>query len=316
MQTIEPIQFEAQGPGIEVKSDDYTKKIQFSYDQEWDDTHDSLLSQSIPDDLEEISPETIGERMTEVFEDVFDPIENIAPEILDTPRRNYMFSPEMNRPRMTLWSKEDAIIVPNPSKSGNLFIITSNKDVGRDVRERLINNIMEKAQHLNIYGVEDIKIAKGSDYAKQIITTSDNVSDLTEEDPDEFEESVKNDLLAVTESILCSCLVDFGEHATNPEYDILLPLTSDDIINIEVKDYSGRDDRPTENEIISTPLNQARLLNINHVFSIAKGIDDELRQNFERSVELRDDIEIVSEKDVTEKVRQYIQTEILSNLVW
>lgn len=316
MQNIEPIQFEAIGPGLDIKDEEYNKKVQMGYQDEWDETHDALLSQSIPDDLEEISPDRLSERMGEIMEDMFSPMDNVAPGLVEEPRRHVMFTSSFDRPRMTFWSKEDTVLVPNPSISGNVFIITNNKDVGRDVRDRFIDNIREKVEHLDLHGVEDIEISKGNDYAKQVITESSTVSAVSEGEPDEFEESVRDDLLPITESILCSCEINFGEHSPNPEYDILLPLAPNAIINVEVKDYSGRDERPAEDDIIDDPLNQARLLDINHIFSIAKEIDDELRQNFERSVELRDDIEIVHEDDVHEKVRQYIQDETLEDLVW
>jgi hypothetical protein len=174
----------------------------------------------------------------------------------------------------------------------------------------------KKEQHLDLYGVENIKILQGNDYARRVIVESDSITGATERDPDKLEKSVRDRLQSVTESILCSCEIDFGEHSANPEYDILIPLNPENILNIEVKDYSGREAEPDEDDIINDPLNQAQLLDINHVFSIAKGIDTDLRQNFERSVELRDDIEIVHEEDIATKVRNYIQNEVLQNLVW
>jgi hypothetical protein len=316
MQNIEPIQFEAKGPGLEIKNEDYDKKIQYGYGPgEWDETHDSLLSQSLPDNLNEVSPETVQERMDDIFDDMFEPIKSIAPGVVEPPDRRYVFLQNINRPKMTLWHNDETVIVPIPSNSGKILIITSNKDAGRSVRKRLISNIKEKQGHLSIYGLDDVEISKGSDYASKVISESPNVTGLTEDEPNELEEQVRDRLLPVTQSVLCSCSVEFGDHSADPEYDILIPLGPDNILNVEVKDYSGRDTRPDEDEIISDPLNQSRLLDIDHVFSIAKGIDSDLRQDFERNAELRDEIDIVRAEDITARVRNYIADELLQPMV-
>jgi len=316
MQAVDFLQFEAIGKGIEVKNDNYTKKVQFRHDEAWNDTHDSLLSQSIPDDLDEVSPQKIEKEIDNIIEDMFSQVDDLAPDLIENPRTNYYFRPRPNRPKLTFWSKDDCVIIPNPTRNGNVFIVTSNKDVGRDVRDRLTDNLLDIGQHLEIYGVEDLKITDGAEYAKQVITEIDDVTGVEEEEPDELEKSVRNDLSSITESVLCSSRINFGDHSANPEYDILLPFGPNNILNIEVKDYSGRDEQPTEDEIINDPLNQARLLNINHVFSIARGVDDEKRKRFEHSVELRDDIDIVRRENITEKVRQYIEGNLLQRLMW
>lgn len=316
MQSIEPLQFEAHGPGIDVKNDEYDQKIRYGPNQEWDDTHDSLLSQSVPDNLDEISPDTLGNKLQEIIDEVFEPVDNIAPELSKRRESQYHFIPEMGRPRMTFWANDDTVIVPNPSIDGNIFLVSSNKDRGRAVRDNFIDNLKEKESHLDLYGVDEIKIKAGTEYAKNLIINTDQVSEAEEQEADDMEDSIRNNLLSVTESILCSCRMQFGDNKENAEYDILIPLGPNNILNVEIKDYSGIEDSPEEDDIINDPLNQARLLNINHVFSIAKGIDDDLRQEFERSVQLRDDIEIVSESNITEKVRDYIQEEMVSELVW
>lgn len=316
MQAVDFLEFSAVGQGIEVKDDDYTKKVQFRYGEGWNDTHDSLLSQSIPEDLDEVSPKKIEKQIDDIIEDMFSQVEDLAPDLIENPRDNFYFRPRTNRPRLTFWSKDDCVIIPNPTRNGNVFIVTSNKDIGRDVRDRLVDNLLDIGQHLEVYGVEDLEITDGAEYAHQVITEIDGVTGVCEEEPNDLEKAVKEDLTSITETVLCSSRINFGEHSANPEYDILLPFGPDNILNIEVKDYQGRDKEPTEDEIINDPLNQARLLNINHVFSIAKGIDDEKRNNFENSVELRDDIDIIKKENVTEKVRQYIEDNLLYNLMW
>jgi hypothetical protein len=317
METVEPVKFSVEGRGFDI-DENYTPRLT-GFHSDWDDTHDFLFNNIIGDYFEEFSMRTMSERYMEVLREEVEPIQDISPTLVDivSPTDDYI-SP--SRPSSVLYLGEESVIVPNQSAEGIFYMISNNKNRCRSTRDDIIDDFESAVDNYVGLGLKDVNVHYGDEFSKNVLLEKENVSSVDIGECNDFEQSVYEELEPVSEAFIHNTTVNFGGYDANPECDIILPLSPTTILHIEVKDYSGNDNEPSEDDIIDRPLKRAELLDANLTVTIVKGVDPEKLGNFKSSAELRDSIEIIEKPDTVDIVTDYLEETIprnsISHLGW
>lgn len=308
MKSIEPIRFEVEGRGLDP-DENYERRIPDM--SSWDETHDFLLHQVLSEFCDELSRQVLEDKYREVIREEMEPIQEISPAIAPPlpPQMASMSLPFF--PATAHYISDETCITPIPDRQGVFFILSNNKNKCRNLKKKLIGEFENAHDLYHGLGIEQIRVHAGRDYSTDVISSKEPVSGITQGEPDDFEEEIFDEVKSISESFINNATVGFGEYAPEPEYDLLLSLTPNNILNIEVKDYSGVDDQPDSDDIIDTPLKNAELLDVELTLLVVRGIDDDRLDEFMRSAELRDRLEFCSKSDIAGRVEEYVEEIIL-----
>lgn len=304
METIEPIHFEVEGRGFDI-DENYIPKLT-GFQSQWDETHDFLFNKIVGEYFDEFSRRTISERYQDVISEEIEPIENISPTLVD------IVSPtgqtrRQGRPSSVMYIGEDSVIVPNQAMEGLFYIMSNNKNRCRNHRDKIVEDLENIVGDYMGLGIRDVDVNHSEGFSKNLFLEKDNVTDVSMGECGSFEQEVYDELKPVSQAFIHNVTIDFGGYDANPECDIVMPLFPTTVLHIEVKDYSGNSDDPSEDDIIDTPLKRAELLDADLTITIVKGIGDEKLANFKSSAELRDSIEIFEKSGVVDRVKKYLE---------
>jgi hypothetical protein len=306
VETIEPVKFRATSSGFDIK-DSYRARLH-GFGGGWNKTHDFLLHEAMSEYFDELSPVTLSEKYMDVIqEEEIDKISDVSPHVVD------YISPEPTEtlggppPTSTLYVASDSIVIPNQTQEGIFYILSNNKNRARKKRDDIIADFIEMEDDYEHLGMEDIELKYGSEFTVDSLSNVDNVSEVNIGEPDEFEQQVYEELEPLSEAFVNNVTIDFGDYNANPECDVIISLSPANRIYVEVKDYSGVDNAPNENDIIDTPLKKSGLLNVDLTLSVVKGVSDSKMTNFKSSAELRENIMILQKDDVLEYICDHIE---------
>lgn len=304
MNTIEPVKFDIEGEGIKT-DDNYQPRLAGA---SWSDTNDFIFHQAAIDLCEEISPYTLQEKYSEIVESEIEPIKNVLP----IPEHHLHIgdvSPEGRRNRV-FYVRGETVIVPSLRTEGELRLVSNNKDAARDLRGKLTSALEDNAEQFRGAGIEEIDIRMGEDYTLHNIQHPNAELEVSTGEPDDFEQQVMDELKPLSESFVSNINVDFVNYSPSPEFDILYALSPSQLLQVEVKDYSGTDEQPGIEDAIHRPLRRASLLGVSSTVTVLRGVDDHTMDELEMESDLRNRLTIVEKPEVKEVIQPFLERSI------
>lgn len=296
MNTVEPILFRWEGDGIETDGNYQRRCLEW----EWDMSSDFLLHKAAIELCEEISPYTLQEEYAEIVDSVTEPIRNVLP-LSDQQLVIGEVSSRQGRDKI-YYVRGESVIIPAQRSEGVARIVSNNKNAARDLRGKLKNKLVEIAEQFHGAGIENLEVFIGGDFTLENITHPNAEISIDKGEPDEFESQVLDELTPLSEAFVSNVKVNFIDYSPEPEYDILLASGPYGLLQIEVKDYSGTDNEPGEEEAIHRPLRKASLLDISQTISVIKGVDSMIMDQLRKNSELRNQIQITEKHELKESV--------------
>lgn len=306
MNTIEPLRFHVEGKGIET-DENYQPRLS---DRVWSETYDFLFHKAAVELCDEISPYTLQEKYSEIVESEIEPIKDVLP----LPDQQIRFGDVSSGGpgHRVFYVRGETVIVPARREEGVVRLVSNNKNAARDLRGKLKSKLESWAEKFHGAGIENIEIRTAADFTLQNIQHPNAEVEVETSDPDDFEQEVLDELTPLSESFVSNVEVNFTDYSPKPEFDILYASSPHSIIQIEVKDYSGTDDEPGENEAIHRPLRRASLLDIGRTFTVLRGVSDEKTKELKKNSELRNQISIVEKREVSESIQPILEKSISS----
>lgn len=309
MNTIEPIRFSWEGNGIDT-DENFQPRLS---PRQWQETSDFIFHQAVTELCEEISPYTLQEKYSEMVESEIEPIKDVLP----LPESHIRVGNIASRDRRSrfYYVSGETVVLPDPNEEGVARLVSNNKNSARDIRDKLKSKLQEKAEQFHGAGVEDTSIEIGEEYTIENITHPIATLDIDTTSPGDFEQQVIDKLKPMSESFVSNVEVDFEGYSYNLEYDILISTNSGQLVNIEVKDYSGTDNEPGAEEVIHRPLRRSGLLDVIGTFAVIRGVEDETMKDLKAKSELRQRIDIVTKDEIKESIKPVLQRAISSGRV-
>ena len=296
MNTVEPVLFSWDGDGINT-DDNYQSRLS---NTAWSETSDFIFHQAAADLCDEISPYTLQEKYSEIVEVEIEPIKDILP----LPDRHISMGSVSSRTNNVFYVRGETVIVPSRDIDGGFRLVSNNKNAARDLRSKIKNKLVEKGEQFHGAGVSEMNVYTSEEYTIENIGHPVANIDVSVEEPESFEEQILDELKPLSEAFVSNVTVNFETYSQCPEYDIIYALSPRDLIQIEVKDYSGTDDNPGENEAIHRPLRKASLLNINSTITVLRGVESNIMDELKKNSDLRKRIKI-AEKDEIKDIIQH-----------
>lgn len=304
MNTIEPLRFELDGSGIET-DENYQPRLS---ERTWSKTSDFIFHRAAIELCDEISPYTLQEKYSEIVESEIEPIKDVLP----LPEQHIRIGDVSSRGpgNRIFYVRGETVIVPSRRDEGVLRLVSNNKNAARDLRGKLESELRKKAEQFHGAGIRDIDISKTEEFTLQNIRHPNAEVEVETSEPDDFEEEVLDELTPLSESFVSNVEVNFKNYSLKPEFDILYASAPHKIIQIEVKDYSGTDNEPGEEDAIHRPLRRASLLNIRKTFIVLRGVDDDRMEELRENSELRNQISIVEKHEINESMQPILEHSI------
>jgi len=248
----------------------------------------------------------MSKQYKEVIREEVEPIQDISPTLVDivSPTGQMI---QQDRPSSVIYLGEEIVILPNQKEEGIFYMISNNKHHCREKRDEIVEDFKNAVDNYVGLGLKDVNVYFGEDFSKNVLLNKEHVSEVETDECGDFEQEVYDTLKPISESIIHNTTVNFGDYDANPECDIILPLSRTTTLHIEVKDYSGNSDNPSEDDIIDRPLKRAELLDADLTVTIVNGVDKEKLNNFRDSAELRDKIDIIEKPSATDIVKTYLE---------
>lgn len=301
MNTIEPLRFELEGKGIET-DDNYQPRLS---ERTWSESSDFIFHKAAMELCDEISPYTLQEKYSEIVESEIEPIKDVLP----LPEQHIQFDEVASGSQgyRVFYVRGETVIVPSRREEGVLRLVSNNKNAARNLRGKLENELEKWAEQFHGAGIEDVNISTASDFTLQNIRHPNAEVEVERGEPDDFEEEVLDELTPLSESFVSNVEVNFKNYSPKPEFDILYASSPHIIIQIEVKDYSGTDDEPGEEDAIHRPLRRASLLDIGRTFTVLRGVDDERMEELKENSELRNQINIVEKHEIHDTIEPILE---------
>lgn len=302
MNTVEPIRFNISGRGIDVDGN-YDPRL--SEIPTWSETSDFLLHQAATKFADEISRYTIREQFEELVEDEMKPVRNVLPQ-------NPIGPGDISGRGMSTiyYTVGDSVFLPAFHDDGVVFVVSKNKGEARTHRDQLEEELIEMAGNYHGAGIEEISTFTGPEYVKNNISHPDAALSIAQDSPDEFEEEVADKIEPLTTAHFRAVKVNFDGYSAEPEFDILVSVSPRSLIQIEVKDYSGSDNNPGEEDIVHKPLQKAQLLNIEKTYSVVKGATDEEMKQLKKEAQIRGRLEVCEKSEIAEQLMPAIQSHL------
>jgi hypothetical protein len=304
MNTVEPLRFEVEGKGIET-DDNYQPRHSERF---WPETHDFIFHKAAVELCDEISPYTLQEKYSEIMESEIEPLKDVLP----LPEQQIRFGDiSSGGPgHRIFYVRGETVIVPSRRHEGVIRLVSNNKNAARDLRGKLKSELENWADKFHGAGIEEIDITTATEFTLKNIRHPNAEIEVEAGEPDTFEKEVLDELTPLSESFVSNVEVNFTEYSPSPEFDILYTSSPHEIIQIEVKDYSGTDDEPGENDAIHQPLRRASLLDIGKTFTVLRGVEKERMDELKKNSDLRNQISIVEKHEITEAIQPILENSI------
>lgn len=299
MEAVEPLGFEVRGGKLDLSN--YQRRIRSN---DWDATADFLLHEAVKDRCREIGSRTIQEEFSDFLQSKMEPLEQVSPVLSES------FSPSIFPASMgqtAIYISGETVVVPNPDSQGVVYVVSNNKNEARSVRDEIESNLVSASKPYDALGLEEVAVATGSKFTLNLLSMMSEVTDLEQDEPDSFEQEIADELSPISEVFANNVKVSFGDHSPNPEFDLLFGMSTEDILAVEVKDYSGTENDPSEKEIITTPSSNSGLVNADLTISVVKGAEPEELTSYKEQAELRGGVQICEKEQCAEVVKDYIE---------
>ena len=302
MNTVEPLMFNWNGSGIQT-DDNYNQRLP---DRSWHETSDFLFHHAAIELCDEISPYTLQERYSEIVESEIEPIKDVLP----VPERHIQIGGVSSRGNRVYYVRGETVIVPSRRRDGIVRLVSNNKNAARDLRGKLVRNLKQKAEQFYGAGIGNIEIYTSDNFTIESIEHPNASLEIERGESNDFEEQVLGELSPLSESFVSNVKVNFDDYPHNPEFDIIYASSPRRLIQVEVKDYSGTDNEPGEEDVIHKPLRKASLLNISMTVTVINGVDKEVLSELIRNSELRNQIKIVRKSEVKNSIQPLLEQSI------
>ena len=303
MNTVEPLLFTWDGKGIET-DDNYQPRLS---GRAWEETSDFIFHQAAVDLCNEISPYTLQEKYSEIVESEIEPIKDVLP----VPEQSItMGDVSSGRGNRVYYVRGETVIAPSRRTEGVVRLVSNNKNAARDLRGKLSTKLEEKAEQFHGAGINGMNIYTSEEFTIENIEHPVAELEIEVEEPDDFEEQILDELKPLSESFVSNITVDFQGYSQCPEFDIIYSSSPHNLIQVEVKDYSGTDDEPGENDVLHRPLRKASLLDISRTFTVVRGVDDGRMEELKKNSELRNSIKILEKNQIKEGIRPLLERSI------
>lgn len=305
MNTVEPLLFTWEGKGIGT-DDNYQRR---THERNWDETADYLLHKSATELCDEVSTYTLQEKYSDIVESETQQILDVLPD--ETPGLQIGGTP--NRGRRTgnaYYVRGETVVVPSRLYPGLVRIVSNNKNAARDLLGKLTSEIGDLAEQFHGAGVNELHTYEGEEYTKRLLDHPSATLNISIEQPEGFEESVLESLKPQSQGFASNIRVDFEGYSQNHEFDILYAISPRELIQIEVKDYSGTDDEPGEKDVIHRPYRKASLLNITHTIVVVKGVPEDTLTELQENAELRNNFDIINKSELEEVTQPILEASI------
>lgn len=306
MNTIEPLKFEFEGKGIET-DDNYQPRLS---GMAWSETSDFIFHKAATELCDEISPYTLQEKYSEIVESEIEPIKDVLP----LPEQHLQIGGVSSRGpgNRVFYLRGETVIVPSQREEGVARLVSNNKNAARDFLGKLENKLSDWAERFHGAGIEGINIRMKANFTLNNIRHPNADVEVETSEPNDFEEEVLDELTPLSQSFVSNVEIDFKNYSPRPEFDILYAASPHRIIQIEVKDYSGTDDAPGEDDAIHRPLRRASLLDIGRTFTVLRGVDEDRMAELKKNSELRNQISIVEKHEINEAIQPLLEQSIRS----
>lgn len=302
MNTVEPIWAEWAGKGIETD-----ENYQERFTDRWDETTDFLFHNAAIELCDEISPYTLQEKYSEIVESEIEPLKDVLPVPEQQIRMGNVSSGRTSR---VYYVRGETVIVPSRRFSGTVRLVSNNKNAARDLRDKFKAKLREKAESFHGAGIEEINISDPEDFTLRKVKQHNAEMDTEVGEPEDFEEQILDELKPLSESFVSNVSVDFKNYSPCPEFDIMFAPSPRLLIQIEVKDYSGVDDEPGEDDAIHRPLRRASLLDVAKTYTVIRGVEEDTMEELKKNSELRNQIEIVEKRDIVDAIQPIVENSI------
>ncbi len=306
MNTIEPLKFEIEGEGIKTDENHRNRLSNYS----WSETADLIFHKSASELYNEVSPYTLQEKYSEIVESEIEPIKDVLP----LSERQIQVSDVRSRgSTRVFYVRGETVIVPSRHEEGVVRIVSNNKNSARDLLGKIKSKLNGWAERFYGAGIENLDLWTGEDFTLNNIRHPNAKVGVKSEEPNDFEQQVLEELLPLSKSFITNVTVNFKNYSPNPEFDILYAASSGNLIQVEVKDYSGTDDEPGEDDAIHRPLRRASLLDIESTFTVLRGVNNNKMKELQKSSELRNQISIVEKDELNEAIQPILEQSIASD---
>jgi hypothetical protein len=155
-----------------------------------------------------------------------------------------------------------ALIIDN--EDGTYHTIARDKAAADEVSAWTISEIERVGRVTTDFGLTLDNVITGKDFGLRVLRQVENQGIIQREAKNEFEKQVSADLTQVTNSVLSNQEIMFAKPDESFEYDVLLPIANQFIVDIEVKDHEIVREETHLNfdnmkqRIISVPLDKAK----------------------------------------------------------
>lgn len=307
MQAIEPVQFNVEGSGLDPT--DYEQRFANPV-SDWDETHDYILHQSLEKHFEEISHKTLTDDFRNYVSEKTEAIEGYIPGLSDQFRGGYFPGP---RGSLAVYHMDEIIAVPNFAIEGVFYLISSNKNKLRNIRDKILEDLEKTPETFGALGVDSINIYSEDDFTTHSLANTESVESIEVGEMNDFEETIYKKLNPISEAFVNNVKVSF-EYPQEPEYDLVFSLGPGHTITIEVEDHSGADSEPNQSDLIDDPAAESEYINASQSFTICKGVSSDLLGQFKPKAELTN-VDVLEEDQANNIVRTYIQEDMIPEVV-
>lgn len=302
MEAIEPLRFDVSGGDLDLPN--FEPRMGRGRRNRWDSTYDFLLHQAVEERCQEVSSRSIRREFEDFLESKMEPLERISPLLSDG------FSPSMfptSSALPVIYAADETVVVPNSRHQGLLYVMSNNKNKARNMVDEIESSLTAAPEPYGPLGLEDVSVYRGDNFTLNSLSSINEVTDIEQTEVDPFEEEIHDELRPVSEAFINNIRVSFGDHSPNPEFDILLAISPDSVLSVEVKDYSGTEDQPSEKGIITTPASNAQLVNASLTLSVVKGVDKDVLADYKQQAELRGAVQICEKEQCLSVVKNHME---------
>jgi hypothetical protein len=170
-----------------------------------------------------------------------------------------------------------AIIISQPE--GRIVVIGKDMEIAKSVLSKIHEEFEKISGYSKDFGVTFYEFVFGNDIAIQNLRayTQNNKIEVVGKSKNDFEVEVINSISEITDCMVTNTKIQFSKPNEEFEYDIIIPLSNNLRLNIEVTDYETVKNLGNNNnlksKIILTTMDKAKRLDAS-VFIVAKGLPE------------------------------------------
>ena len=168
------------------------------------------------------------------------------------------------------------------NNDGTFHVIAKNKTEGEELACWIEAEVRQVAKVTADFNLTLDKLLRGRDFALGLVKQVENLVAFEERTPkNPFEKDVAEGISAITNATLANVEASFAKPVETQEYDVLLPIANDFILDIEVKDYEAvKKEIHSTNEnlkqkIVSGPADKAGMMEATPIV-VVKGFPPEV----------------------------------------